>query len=127
MIFEDLVANNNNNSNSLDDVPWEGGMPYAHKDGRVGKYEGDNNTNNNKGEGEEDEDDEKEGHIGSRRMRELESGALAAGFVPIECEEGDLVLIHGEVDHLSLPNASPTSRHTFQLHLIEGPSQGVHW
>merc|ERR1712032_1027990 len=26
-----------------------------------------------------------------------------AGFVPFECKAGDLVLIHGQVDHLSLP------------------------
>ena len=41
--------------------------------------------------------------------------------------KGDLVLIHGQVDHLSLKNTSPITRHTFQLHLVEGPSQGVTW
>ena len=44
-----------------------------------------------------------------------------AGFVPLECGKGDLVLIHGAVDHLSLPNTSGVSRHTFQLHMVEGP------
>ena len=44
-----------------------------------------------------------------------------AGFVPLECGKGDLVLIHGAVDHLSLPNTSGLSRHTFQLHMVEGP------
>jgi ectoine hydroxylase-related dioxygenase (phytanoyl-CoA dioxygenase family) len=39
---------------------------------------------------------------------------------------GDLFVIHGSLDHLSLPNTSPTSRHTFQLHLIEGPTQVHH-
>jgi hypothetical protein len=34
--------------------------------------------------------------------------------------QGDLVVIDGAVDHLSLANTSTTSRHTFQLHLIEG-------
>ena len=56
-----------------------------------------------------------------------EAAVRAAGFVPLECEEGDLVLIHGSVDHLSLENRSGKSRHTFQLHLIEGPSEGVEW
>ena len=50
-----------------------------------------------------------------------------AGFVPFECKAGDLVLIHGQVDHLSLPNYSKESRHTYQLHMIEGPSQGIKW
>lgn len=52
---------------------------------------------------------------------------VAAGFEPLPVSAGDLVLIHGEVDHLSLPNTSPLPRHSFQLHLIEGPNQGVEW
>jgi len=47
-------------------------------------------------------------------------GARQAGFVPLEAKAGDLVLIHGQVDHLSLDNTSDASRHTFQLHLVEG-------
>ena len=42
-------------------------------------------------------------------------------------QAGDLVLIHGAVDHLSLANTSGRSRHTFQLHLVEGPGNGVCW
>ena len=38
-------------------------------------------------------------------------------------EKGDLVLVHGKVDHLSLMNNSPISRHCFQLHLVEGGPQ----
>jgi len=49
------------------------------------------------------------------------------GFVPLPVEEGDLVLIHGQVDHLSMPNTSEHSRHSFQLHLVEGASAGVAW
>ena len=33
----------------------------------------------------------------------------------------------GTLDHLSLPNYSKKSRHTFQLHLVEGPKAGVTW
>ena len=33
----------------------------------------------------------------------------------------------GTLDHLSLPNYSTKSRHTFQLHLVEGPKNGVTW
>ena len=50
-----------------------------------------------------------------------------AGFIPLSCKKGDLVLIHGSVDHLSLANISSKSRHTFQLHLIDGPKEGIKW
>ena len=49
------------------------------------------------------------------------------GFVPLPACQGDLVLIHGQVDHLSMPNTSSESRHTFQLHLVEGPGAGTQW
>ena len=49
------------------------------------------------------------------------------GFVALPVRAGDLVLIHGQVDHLSLPNTSGKSRHTFQLHLVEGEAEGVRW
>lgn len=69
-----------------------------------------------------------------------------AGYTPLQVRKGDLVLVrvqlacvcswrcatqlsqigyhderqvHGNVDHLSLSNTSPRSRHTFQLHLVE--------
>jgi phytanoyl-CoA hydroxylase len=54
-------------------------------------------------------------------------GLLDAGFIPIECESGDLVVFPGTLDHLSLPNYSDEQRHTFQLHLVEGNSAGVIW
>ena len=54
-------------------------------------------------------------------------GLLDAGFVPVECKAGDLLVFNGEVDHLSLPNYSDLQRHTFQLHLVEGPKAGVEW
>lgn len=52
---------------------------------------------------------------------------LDAGFVPIECKAGDLLAFCGELDHLSLPNKSENARHTFQLHLVEGPNESVVW
>mmetsp|Transcript_10794 Transcript_10794/g.26927 ORF Transcript_10794/g.26927 Transcript_10794/m.26927 type:complete len:363 (-) Transcript_10794:88-1176(-) len=54
-------------------------------------------------------------------------GLYERGFKPLECEPGDLVVIHGQVDHLSLANTSPKHRETFQLHLVEGPARGVTW
>jgi phytanoyl-CoA hydroxylase len=54
-------------------------------------------------------------------------GLLDAGFIPVECNAGDLLVFPGELDHLSLPNFSDQQRHTFQLHLVEGPGAGVTW
>eukprot|EP00037_Helgoeca_nana_P006178 m.57313 g.57313 ORF g.57313 m.57313 type:complete len:317 (-) comp17073_c0_seq1:285-1235(-) len=58
---------------------------------------------------------------------DVEAAVRAAGFVPLPVKKGDLVAIHGQVDHLSLSNVSPKSRHTYQLHLVEGPTEGVTW
>jgi phytanoyl-CoA hydroxylase len=54
-------------------------------------------------------------------------GLLDAGFVPVECRAGDLLAFCGTLDHLSLENSSDRARHTFQLHLVEGPSQNYSW
>jgi phytanoyl-CoA hydroxylase len=54
-------------------------------------------------------------------------GLLEAGFVPVECKAGDLLAFCGELDHLSLQNCSDQPRHTFQLHLVEGPGASVTW
>ncbi len=48
-------------------------------------------------------------------------------FVPVEVQAGDLVTFCGTLDHLSLPNFSDLQRHTFQLHLIEGPNEKIRW
>lgn len=48
-------------------------------------------------------------------------------FVPVEVRAGDLVVFCGTLDHFSLPNFSDRQRHTFQLHLVEGPGAGVAW
>lgn len=47
-------------------------------------------------------------------------GLVDAGFIPIECKAGDLLVFPGQLDHLSLPNFSERQRHTFQLHMVEG-------
>ena len=49
------------------------------------------------------------------------------GFVPLPVRAGDLLVFAGTLDHLSLPNASPHARHTYQLHIVEGPDAGVSW
>ena len=64
-----------------------------------------------------------EGTTPGSTRKELEH----AGFIPVPVKAGDLVGIHGSVDHMSLPNLSEHPRHSFQLHLVEGPGNGVHW
>lgn len=41
-------------------------------------------------------------------------------LVPVEAEKGTLLLLHGTLPHWSAPNTSPTSRHAYTLHLIDG-------
>lgn len=55
------------------------------------------------------------------------TGLKSKGFIPVICEPGDLVVIHGQVDHMSLANLSDKPRETYQLHLVEGPAQGITW
>lgn len=52
-------------------------------------------------------------------------GLYEAGFIPCPCKAGDLLAFCGELDHLSLSNYSSKTRHTFQLHCIEG--KGIEW
>jgi phytanoyl-CoA hydroxylase len=42
------------------------------------------------------------------------------GLVPLEVERGSLVVLHGHLPHWSAPNRSPTSRHAYALHVIDG-------
>ncbi|KAJ1486446.1 hypothetical protein T484DRAFT_1943449 [Baffinella frigidus] len=51
------------------------------------------------------------------------SASLAdAGFEALPVKAGDLVCFAGTLDHLSLANRTSNARHTFQLHLVEGPN-----
>ena len=44
----------------------------------------------------------------------------ADGAVPLEARRGTLVLLHGQLPHLSGANRSPKSRHAYTLHVIDG-------
>jgi phytanoyl-CoA hydroxylase len=44
----------------------------------------------------------------------------AEGAVPLEARRGTLILLHGQLPHLSGPNRSPKSRHAYTLHVIDG-------
>ncbi|CAD7929249.1 unnamed protein product [Amoebophrya sp. A25] len=87
-------------------VPWEGGLP--------GDF-----FNDNDGCAKAEKKD-----ATSHRPCE---GLFEQRFIPVECGKGDLVVFPGTLDHLSLANRSEKSRHTFQLHLVEGPAAGVTW
>lgn len=52
---------------------------------------------------------------------------LDCDFIPIECNHGDLLVFCGDIDHLSLYNDSSLPRHTFQLHIVEGPNANIIW
>jgi phytanoyl-CoA hydroxylase len=44
----------------------------------------------------------------------------AEGAVPLEARRGTLIVLHGQLPHLSGPNRSPKSRHAYTLHVIDG-------
>eukprot|EP00039_Didymoeca_costata_P009533 m.126517 g.126517 ORF g.126517 m.126517 type:complete len:311 (-) comp14518_c0_seq3:118-1050(-) len=74
-----------------------------------------------------EEEMEKSPWVGEMPGDGTAQGLSDSGFVAVPIKKGDLFIIHGAVDHCSLPNRSAKSRHTFQLHLVEGPSEGVKW
>ncbi|CAD7941309.1 unnamed protein product [Amoebophrya sp. A120] len=108
MIFEDETPR----EEWGDAVSWEGGLPTA--TGKNGQADsGDYTAKINKSPEEV--------------FNEECAALFQHNFVPVECAAGDLVVFPGTLDHLSLANRSQKSRHTFQLHLVEGPSAGVTW
>jgi phytanoyl-CoA hydroxylase len=44
----------------------------------------------------------------------------AEGAVPLEARRGTLIVLHGQLPHLSGPNRSSKSRHAYTLHVIDG-------
>lgn len=54
------------------------------------------------------------------------SQAVEAQMQCVEMEVGDVMLIHGALDHMSRENTSEFSRRSFQIHLVEG-SQDAPW
>jgi phytanoyl-CoA hydroxylase len=58
---------------------------------------------------------------GGTAFRVLEATPLPEqGFVPLEVEQGTLVVLHGLLPHKSGANTSPKSRHAYSVHLIDG-------
>jgi phytanoyl-CoA hydroxylase len=66
------------------------------------------------------------GELGSESSVRNVAALRAAGYTELPCRKGDVLLVHGLVDHLSLMNNSAASRHTFQLHLVED-SEDSRW
>uniref|UniRef100_A0A1I8B1T7 Phytanoyl-CoA dioxygenase n=1 Tax=Meloidogyne hapla TaxID=6305 RepID=A0A1I8B1T7_MELHA len=48
-----------------------------------------------------------------------EKTQINAKYIPIECESGSLLLIHGNVLHKSEKNTSNSQRHVYAFHLID--------
>lgn len=46
-------------------------------------------------------------------------------WVPVTCEAGDMVLIHGSAIHKSEHNHSDNTRYAYTFHMIEGPGGGA--
>jgi len=46
-----------------------------------------------------------------------------AEFVPIECDAGSLVILHGSVIHRSSQNRSDRSRHAYSIHVVDGAAK----
>ena len=44
-------------------------------------------------------------------------------LVPLEVEEGTLIVLHGLLPHWSAPNRSSRSRHAYTLHVIDGEAR----
>jgi phytanoyl-CoA hydroxylase len=75
------------------------------------------------------------GHKGPLRSRFLRRGMRtetvvldptplpSTGLMPLEVEEGTLVVLHGLLPHWSAPNRSQRSRHAFTLHVIDGAAR----
>ncbi len=49
--------------------------------------------------------------------------------VPLEVKQGSLIVLHGQLPHLSGPNTSDKSRQAYTLHLIDGACEypGTNW
>jgi phytanoyl-CoA hydroxylase len=58
---------------------------------------------------------------GATKFEMLDATSFATeGLVPLEAEQGTLIILHGLLPHLSYANRSPKSRHAYTLHLIDG-------
>jgi phytanoyl-CoA hydroxylase len=42
-------------------------------------------------------------------------------YIPLPVKEGDLVVLHGALMHMSLENTSPKSRHAYSIHVVDSP------
>lgn len=44
-------------------------------------------------------------------------------WVPLPCKKGSMVVIHGNVVHMSNKNMSPFSRHVYTFHMVDGKAK----
>ena len=109
-------------------MTWEGTLPDSvevvviddeDEDDEFEVDDEDDTDDENRSDNEEDENENE------NDSNNIISSSL--NFVPVEVKAGDLVVFCGTLDHFSLPNFSDKQRHTFQLHLVEGPNAGITW
>jgi len=61
---------------------------------------------------------------GGTRFEVYDEGAWPTeGLVPLEVKKGALVVLHGQLPHLSRANRSPRSRQAYTLHVIEADAR----
>ncbi len=62
---------------------------------------------------------------GNTHVRRLDTTPWPSGksAVPLEVEEGTLVVFHGLLPHYSEPNRSPLSRHAYTLHAVDASAK----
>ncbi|KAL6063744.1 Phytanoyl-CoA dioxygenase [Balamuthia mandrillaris] len=70
----------------------------------------------------------KVGFIELQEEREEDSGPSEpewddSAYVPLECDQGTLVVLHGSVVHKSYENTSDSSRHAYTFHVIDGEAE----
>jgi phytanoyl-CoA hydroxylase len=113
-----MVFKSTSTEGQSDEVPVEGAEVSA---------EATTGEETNKEKGTEAEMDGSSATDSNALVSSARAQLIAAGFVPRPVRAGDLVVLHGALDHASLPNLSNRSRHTFQLHVVEGPAAGITW
>jgi phytanoyl-CoA hydroxylase len=51
------------------------------------------------------------------------SGYTRDMYVPLPMDEGDLIVLHGALVHMSLDNVSSASRHAYSIHIVDARSR----
>jgi len=107
---------------ALDDCALENGclwvVPKSHKFGITKRFK-----RNNEGTGTIFTSPDKEEAAPWSSLDEQFDKEKHKGWVPVPCKAGSLVIIHGEIVHMSEANRSDKSRHAYTFHMVEKSAQ----